>query len=181
MNPSSPVTAGRRRVSVSVLAPGFDRAGAPPPIPVIIRKSTGTSIHPVGVVIVDDQAPFRDAARAVIDATAGFTLLGEAASGEHAGPLAASLRPHLMLVDVGMPGISGFETSTRLAYLRPRPFVFLVSADDDPVLYERAVSHGAVGFLPKRALRPNTLRTLWAECGRRHADHGEPEPRDELA
>jgi DNA-binding NarL/FixJ family response regulator len=124
-------------------------------------RSSETSIPEVGVITVDDQAVFREAARALVAATAGFTLLGEAACGEDAVTLAARLHPDLMLVDLGLPDISGFETSARLARLRPRPFVVLVSTREDPVLSDLAGSHGALGFLPKRALRPKTLRALW--------------------
>src|SRR3954454_23340081 len=100
----------------------------------MVCDSADTSFPVVGVVSVDDQALFRGAVRAVVDATPGFTFLGEAARGEDGVSLAAQLHPDLMLVDVRMPGISGLETSDRLARLSPRPFVVLVSADDQPRL-----------------------------------------------
>ena len=116
----------------------------------------------VGVLVVDDHAPFREAAGAVVAATPEFTLVGEAACGEDGVSLAARVHPDLVVVDVQMPGISGFETSARLGRLRPRPFVVLVSADDDPQLSELALAYGAIGFLPKATLRPGTLRSLWS-------------------
>src|SRR3954462_5392734 len=139
--------------------------------------SADTSFPAVGVVSVDDQALFRGAVRAVIDATPGFTLLGEAARGEDGVSLAAQLHPDLMLVDLRMPGISGLETSARLARLSPRPVVVLVSADDQPRLPELALAHGAIAFLPNRALRPGTLRALWRLGDRaRAADGADPRP-----
>src|SRR4051794_25879607 len=129
----------------------------------MVRNLADTANHTVGVVTVDDQPLFRDVARAVVDATAGFTLLGEAACGEDAVRLAARLQPDLMLVDVGLPDISGFETCVRLARLHPRPFVLVISANEDPIFSELAGSHGAIGFLSKRALHPRTLRGLWAQ------------------
>src|SRR3954454_9718592 len=137
----------------------------------MVCDSADTSCPAVGVVSVDDQALFRRAARAVVDATPGFTFLGEAARGETGVSLAAQLRPDLMLVDVRMPGISGLETSARLARLSPRPFVVLVSVDDEPRLPELALAHGAIAFLPKRALRRSTLRALWQLCDRAQTDH----------
>jgi two-component system invasion response regulator UvrY len=127
----------------------------------MVDRSTDTAIRPIGVVIVDDQALFRQAARAVVDAAPGFLFLGEAVCGEDAVSLAAQLHPDLMLVDFRLPGISGLETCARLARLRPQPFVFLVSANVDAALPELAVAHGAVGFMQKHALRPQALRAMW--------------------
>src|SRR3954465_15640542 len=139
--------------------------------------SADTSFPAVGVVAVDDQALFRGAVRAVVDATPGFTLLGEAACGEDGVSLAARLHPALMVVDLRMPGISGLETSARLARLCPRPFVVLVSADEDPRLPELAHAHGAIAFLLKRALRPRTLRALWELRDRAPAgENANPQP-----
>jgi DNA-binding NarL/FixJ family response regulator len=126
----------------------------PNPLDTVIRR--------VGVVVVDDHAPFREAAGAVVAATPEFILLGEAACGEDGVSLATRVHPDLMVVDVQMPGISGFETTARLGRLRPRPFVVLVSADDDSHLSELALAYGAIGFLPKGTVRPSTLRALWA-------------------
>src|SRR3954463_14716863 len=143
----------------------------------MVCDSADTSFRVVGVVSVDDHALFRGAVRAVVDATPGFTFLGEAARGEDGVSLAAQLHPDLMVVDVRMPGISGLETGARLARLSPRPFVVLVSADDDPRLPELALAHGAIAFLPKRALRPRTLQTLWQLRDHAHpADHANPPP-----
>jgi DNA-binding NarL/FixJ family response regulator len=138
----------------------------------MVRNPADPASHSVGVVTVDDQPLFRQAARAVIDATPGFALLGEAGTGEEAVGLAARLQPDLMIVDYRLPGISGLETSARLARLRPRPFVLLVSSDAGPALPELAVAHGAVAFLPKHALRSRALRDVWE---RRYPDDSESE------
>jgi DNA-binding NarL/FixJ family response regulator len=120
---------------------------------------------PVRVLTVDDQPLFRDAARAVIGATAGFESIAEVPRGEDALALVSRLRPDLVLVDVSLPGIGGLETSRLLAALEKAPRVVLISADDDPVLRESAGAHGAVAFLSKQELRPRTLRALWERFG----------------
>ena len=119
----------------------------------------------VRVLTVDDRPVFRDAARAVIAATPGFEALAEVASGEDALALADTLRPDLVLLDFGLPGIDGLETSRRLTATEPAPVVVLISADDDPVLRDAARDHGAAGFVAKKELRPGILRTLWDRHG----------------
>lgn len=119
----------------------------------------------VRVLTVDDHAPFRDAARAVITATPGFEALAEVASGEDALDLLDRLRPDLVLLDVSLPGIDGLETCRRLTAANPAPLVVLISADDDPMLRDSARDYGAAGFVAKRELRPGILRTLWNRHG----------------
>jgi two-component system, NarL family, invasion response regulator UvrY len=118
----------------------------------------------VGVLTVDDQVVFRCAAREVIEATAGFVLLGEAASGEDALALAAEVEPDLVLVDVRMPGMDGLETTRRLCAAHPSLAVVLVSTDD--LAQPSCDSCGAVAFLPKKAFGRVALQRLWASHGR---------------
>ena len=120
----------------------------------------------VRVLTVDDQPVFRDAARAVIAATPGFEALAEVASGEDALALADRLRPDLVLLDVGLPGIDGLETSRRLTATEPAPVVVLISADGAVVARGVSQDGVVVGFIAKRELRPGILRTLWERHGR---------------
>ena len=69
----------------------------------------------VRVLIVDDQEPFRMAARMVVDATDGFDVVGEAETGEDSVTMAADLQPDLVLMDVNLPGINGRLNSGRRA------------------------------------------------------------------
>ena len=78
---------------------------------------------PVPVLIVDDQAPFRRAAHAVITATDGFTVVGEAESGEEAVEMADALEPGLVLMDINLPGINGIEATRRITSAHPKAVV----------------------------------------------------------
>lgn len=122
---------------------------------------------PVPVLVVDDQAPFRRAAKAVLAATPGFDAVGEAESGEQALDLVGALAPALVLMDINMPGIDGIEASRRIVDGHPGTVVFLLStyrADDLPA---GALDCGAADYIHKEDFGSAVLRTLWD----RHAPH----------
>ena len=77
---------------------------------------------PLSVIVVDDQAPFRLAARAVLRRTEGFELVGEAANGLEAISLADSLNPDLVLMDINMPEMGGLEATRRSWPATPAPW-----------------------------------------------------------
>lgn len=119
----------------------------------------------VGVMVVDDQASFRRAARALIDATAGFEPVGDADSGAEALRCADRCRPDLVLMDVYMPWMDGFEAARRLTDANPGCVVVLVSLEDTEDLPALVASCGAAALVRKQDLRPSLLRRLWATHG----------------
>lgn len=121
----------------------------------------------IGVLVVDDQAPFRSVVRDVVAATAGFELVGEAASGPEALGTADAVRPDLVLVDVRMPVMDGVETARRLRAARPEAVVILISADDRRELPDGVETCGAATLARKQDFGPLALRRLWVSHGRR--------------
>jgi two-component system, NarL family, invasion response regulator UvrY len=119
----------------------------------------------VGVMTVDDQAVFRQAAREVIEATVGFEPLGEATCGEEALALADEVSPDLVLIDVRMPGIDGLETARRLSISHPAATIALISTENLDGLPSGVESCGAVALISKEDFGPATLRRLWADHG----------------
>jgi two-component system, NarL family, invasion response regulator UvrY len=119
----------------------------------------------VGVLLVDDHAQFREAARDLVEATPGFESLGEAGSGEEALRMVEEIDPALVLLDVGLPGMDGIETARSITSVNPHPIVFLVSIDDLADQPASIASCGAATFVRKRDLCSAALRELWAEHG----------------
>jgi two-component system invasion response regulator UvrY len=123
--------------------------------------------EPVSVLIVDDQAPFRSAARAVVGMTPGFDVVGEAASGEDALALVESAQPALVLMDINMPGINGIETTRRITAAHPQTVVILLSTYAADELPADARTCGAATYVNKEEFGPDVLRRLqtWLEDG----------------
>lgn len=117
----------------------------------------------VTVLVVDDQAPFRLAARAVLRRTEGFELVGEAADGEEALEQARVLRPSLVLMDINMPGINGIEATRQLLAEVPEATVFLCSTYQRSDLPPEAEDSGFTAYVSKEDLGPELLRRLWRD------------------
>ena len=119
----------------------------------------------VRVLIVDDQLPFREASRMVVEMTDGFEVAGEAETGEHAITLVEELNPDLVLMDVQMPGIDGIETTRRITSCSNPPIVVVMSTHESDDYIDMAVAAGAVGFVPKSQFGLDTLDKMWALAG----------------
>jgi two-component system invasion response regulator UvrY len=115
---------------------------------------------PVRVLVADDQAPFRRAAKAVVGATPGFELVAEAESGEEAVELARSLQPDLVLLDIHMPGIGGIEASRRIAGTADGAVTVLLSSYRQKDLPHEARSYGAASYVHKEDFGPRLLRAF---------------------
>ena len=117
----------------------------------------------VRVLIVDDQEPFRMAARLVVEATDGFEVAGEAETGEESVEMARDLSPNLVLMDVNLPGINGLEATRRIIGDRSGPVVvLLLSTYEEDEYAPRAAECGAAAYIPKAAFGPDRLEAAWA-------------------
>ena len=119
----------------------------------------------VSVLVVDDQPPFRGAARTVVQLTSGFGVVGEASSGEEALDLVARLEPALVLMDINMDGMSGIEAARRITAGHPDTRVVLLSTYDEDDLPADARTCGAVAYVHKEQFGPSVLTELWGVHG----------------
>lgn len=112
------------------------------------------------VLLVDDQPEVLQLSRLLLDGHEGLRVIGEAASGEEALALVPDLRPDLVVLDVQMPGLNGFETARRLLRGHPAVPVVITSADDDPQYERLAREAGARGYIAKKRLSALAVREL---------------------
>jgi DNA-binding NarL/FixJ family response regulator len=103
------------------------------------------------VLIVDDHPSFRASARAILEAD-GFEIAGEAEDGESAIAAADRLHPDIVLLDVQLPDLDGFEVTRRLLSGNGNTCVVLVSSRDGSDFGPLVESRGACGFVPKSEL-----------------------------
>jgi DNA-binding NarL/FixJ family response regulator len=115
----------------------------------------------VTVLVVDDQQAFRNAMRALIDAAEGFTLVGDASSGEEALDLVDELSPRMVIMDKRMPGMGGIEASRAITTRHPTVVVLIASIEEPDA--EMLASSGAAAFVSKQAMSTGLLRQVWRD------------------
>ena len=123
-----------------------------------MSRGTLVQVRPT-VLIVDDHPAFRSLARALLESE-GFAVVGEAEDGEAAIAAVAALRPAVVLLDVQLPGLDGFEVAERLAAQADAPAVVLVSTRTAAAYGARLATTPARGFIPKTLLSGAALAEL---------------------
>jgi DNA-binding NarL/FixJ family response regulator len=111
------------------------------------------------VLIVDDHEGFRHAARELLEAD-GIQVIGEAADGESAITESARLRPQLVLLDIQLPDIDGFEVAARIGETSDPPTVVLTSSHAASSYRQRLAHSAARAFIPKDQLSGQALAAL---------------------
>jgi DNA-binding NarL/FixJ family response regulator len=116
---------------------------------------------PVTVLIVDDHASFRRIARRLLERH-GYDVVGEAADGESALAAVRTLRPEVVVLDVQLPGIDGFDVATRLTATGDSPAIVIVSSRDAEDFGDLIAQSGARGFIAKDDLSDASLKAVLA-------------------
>ena len=115
----------------------------------------------IRVLLVDDHAAFREIARELL-AVEGFDVVGEAADGRAGLAAVAALRPEVVLLDVQLPDLDGFEVAVRLAEAADPPAVVLTSSRSASTYRRRLADSPVRGFLTKSELSGEGLAALVA-------------------
>jgi CheY-like chemotaxis protein len=114
---------------------------------------------PCRVLLVDDNSDFRRAARQLLERH-GFAVVAEAETGAGAIERAQEHRPDLVLVDVQLPDIDGFEVAEHLSRLQAPVDVILTSSLDGTDFGALVAASSALGFVPKAELSASAIEAL---------------------
>ena len=122
--------------------------------------ATASAERPTRVMLVDDHPSFRASARWLLE-TEGYIVVAEATSGESALDLVVDAEPELVLLDIGLPGIDGFQVATAIRALFSSARIVLISSRDLSDLGpERVRACGAAGFVQKAELSRSALTAI---------------------
>jgi len=111
------------------------------------------------VLIVDDHPSFRASARMLLECE-GYEVIGEAEDGQSALEAVTRLHPDVVLLDVQLPDIDGFDVCERITSHLEHPTVIMTSSRDPADFGPLVTSSGACGFVPKAELSGERVQEL---------------------
>src|SRR5712691_1614454 len=115
---------------------------------------------PFDVLLVDDHKIMRDGIRAILSRGNEFRVVGEAENGTDAVQFVRRLRPDLVLMDIGLPGLNGVETTAEILRHHPDCKVVILSMYDDENSVVSAIRNGARAFILKKASHTELVDAL---------------------
>jgi DNA-binding NarL/FixJ family response regulator len=115
---------------------------------------------PFDVLLVDDHKIMRDGIKAILNRSSEFRVAGEAENGTDAVQFVKKFRPQLVLMDIGLPGLNGVETTAEILRHQPDCKIVILSMYDDEHSVVSAVRSGARAFILKRASDNDLLEAL---------------------
>jgi DNA-binding NarL/FixJ family response regulator len=116
-----------------------------------------SSVH---VLVVEDSVAFRRYIVATLATQGGLEVIGEVADGLEAVQKAQELKPDLILMDIGLPSLSGIEAARRIRNLVPEAKVVFLSQESSADIIQMALSTGASGYVVKVNAEHELLRTV---------------------
>jgi DNA-binding NarL/FixJ family response regulator len=125
----------------------------------------------IRVLLVDDHALFCSALRARLEQEDGITSVGEAGTAEQAVITARACQPDIVLLDLLLPRMSGFDALNEISAVAPEARLLVVSSQTGPSAVRRAVAAGAHGYVPKRASDRELIEAIRrVAAGERYVD-----------
>jgi two-component system, NarL family, response regulator LiaR len=114
----------------------------------------------IKVLIADDHALFREGTHSLIDLEKDMEVVGEASDGEQATEMVSRLQPHVVLMDIAMPGINGIEATRRIKEEFPATAVLILTAYDNDQYIIALLEAGAAGYLLKNVSGANLVNSI---------------------
>mgnify|MGYP001763999587 CR=1 FL=1 len=116
----------------------------------------------IRVLLADDHAVLRAGLRALLAAEGDLQVVGEASEGAEAIRLCQALRPDVVVMDIGMPGVSGIDATARIKRDLPGTKVLILSMHDDRGYLRQVLRAGASGYVLKKAADTELLAAIRA-------------------
>ena len=127
---------------------------------------------PLRILVVEDHAPFRRLICAAVQRRAGVQTF-EAADGLDAVQKAEALQPDLILLDINLPKMHGFEVAARVRRLAPRARLLFLTQESSPEILREALSLGALGYVQKISAATDLMPAIDAAlAGERFVSRG---------
>jgi DNA-binding NarL/FixJ family response regulator len=125
------------------------------------------SKSPLKLLIADDNELFVSALEGLLDNDASVRVVARAANGKAAAELAAALRPDVVLMDLSMPHMDGFEATKTILADTPGTAIVVLTGSDDPADHKRAHTAGAAGYVTKDRILVELLDTIHSAAAER--------------
>lgn len=117
---------------------------------------------PVRILIVDDHQELRRAIRNLLEGQRGFSVCGEAKDGVEAIHKSDELKPDVVILNIAMPVMNGFEAARKIREVSPRSRVVILSSYTDTQLLKEAHTVGAVCYVPKSDAEKELIQAVTA-------------------
>jgi len=114
------------------------------------------------LLLVDDHAVVRMGLRMLLESESDLEIVGEAGSASQAINLLTSLQPDVVLMDIGLPDISGIDATYQIKLVRPETAVIALTIHEDEEYFFKMLEAGASGYVPKRAAPEELITAIQA-------------------
>jgi DNA-binding NarL/FixJ family response regulator len=112
---------------------------------------------PVRVLVVEDFEPFRQLISSMLGKRLELQVISQVSDGQEAVRQAEELKPDLILLDIGLPGLNGVEAARRIRQLAPESKIIFVSQESSPYVVQVALSLGVLGYVLKSRVGSDLL------------------------
>lgn len=119
----------------------------------------------IRILLADDHILIRSGLRLLVEQQPGLTVVGEANDGREAVSLAKSLKPDVVVMDIGMPSLNGIEAALQITQANPEISVVMLSMHSDESYILRALKAGAKGYLLKDSAESDLIKAVHAVAG----------------